>query len=93
MGRLSRREKEVRSLTAQGRAAYGTKGLDDDNLFVTGSVLTSGHQFLVQIELYRAVGAFGETVSEESQLFPDADSALDYLVAVTGIPLSALKIG
>lgn len=81
----------MRRRAAQGRAAYGTRKLDEDDLFVTASVQPSGDQFLVTVDFYRAVGAFGDSVREESRLFPDVDLALDHLTVVTGIPVSDLK--
>jgi hypothetical protein len=88
----ARREREVRSLAARGRSVYGTAELAEPRMYVTASVLPSGNQFLVQVDFYRAVGAFGDSVREESRSFEDADEALDYLTAVTGIPISELKV-
>ncbi|MFC5263941.1 hypothetical protein ACFPJ1_17660 [Kribbella qitaiheensis] len=91
MGEKSRRETEVRRRAAEGRAAYGTRKLEGDDLFVAASVQPSGEQFLVTVDFYRAVGAFGDSIREEFQLFPDVDMALDHLSAVSGIPVSDLK--
>jgi hypothetical protein len=92
MSRAARREREVRRLAARGRPVYGTAELGEPKMFVTASVLPSGDQFLVQVDFYRAVGAFGDSLKEESRSFADSDQALDYLAEVTGIPISELKI-
>ena len=83
----------MRRLAAQGRTAYGTRKLEENELSVAASVQPSGDQFLVTVDFYRVVGAFGDSVREESRLFPDSDLALDHLSAVTGIPVSNLRIG
>jgi hypothetical protein len=62
-------------------------------MFVAASVVPSGEHFLVQIDFYRAIGAFGDSVREESRTFEDADQALDYIAAVTGIAISDLRTG
>ena len=93
MAGRSRREQEVRKQAAAGRAAYGTRKIDDRDLFVAASVQPSGDDFIVTIDYYRAVGAFGDSIKEESRAFPGADEALDFLTEVTGIALADLRIG
>ena len=93
MDKMTRREFEVRRLAASGCRAYVTKDLGHDKMFVTASVLPSGDQFLVQVDFYRVVGAFGDTVREEAKLFSSADDALDYLASATGVAVADLETG
>lgn len=91
MGRASRREREVRRLAAAGRAAYGTRYVPEEDLYVAAAVVSSGDEFLFSADYYRLAGAFGNSVREETELFPDADSALAHLEQATGIPVHELK--
>ena len=94
MSRITRQEKEVRRLVADGRPVSAIRKDTDAEgreYHIAATLRRVGARYYFLMDVYYPTGTTGETIREEGMIFDDVDEANRYLQDASRIPLHEFR--